>query len=117
MLVVQGTSSACKTFTLILEVGGVKATALVDSGSTATFASPQFVINAQYAITNHTAVKIMIADGAILWSDILCKDCKYEIQRESFISDMRVLPLKVYDIILGADWIYTHSPIGLESFQ
>lgn len=113
MHAVHVTSSACNTFTLILDVGGVKAKTLVDSGSSATFVSPQFVVKAQCAVTNHNAVKIMIADGAIMWSDTLCKDCKYEIQRELFISDMRVLPLKVYDIILGADWIYTHNPIGL----
>lgn len=29
------------------------------------------------------------------------------------MSDMRVLPLNGYDIILGADWIYVHSLIGL----
>lgn len=85
----------------------MKTTTLVDSGSSASFVSPQFVLKAQCIITNHTVVKVRIVDGAILWSDTLCKDCKYEIQGEQFTSDLRVLPLKGYDVILGADWIYT----------
>lgn len=62
---------------------------------------------------NPAAVKVMIADGGLLWSDTQCRGCTYEIQGEHFSSDMKVLSLKGYDIILGADWIYIHGPIGL----
>lgn len=43
MHVVQGTSLVSNTFTLTLKIGGVKATALVDSGSSATFVSTKLV--------------------------------------------------------------------------
>lgn len=42
MHAVNGTISASNTFTLSVLMGGLKAIALVDSGSSTTFVSPQF---------------------------------------------------------------------------
>nr|ADB85289.1 putative retrotransposon protein [Phyllostachys edulis] len=113
MHAVQGTSSVSNTFTLTLKIGGVKVTALVDSGSSATFVNPKLVTKIPCEIVNHTAIRVMIADRRLMGSDTLCQGCKYEIQGEKFSSDMRVLPLRGYHVIFGADWICTHNPIGL----
>jgi hypothetical protein len=37
----------------------------------------------------------------------------YSIQGHQFISGLRVLELQGCDIILGCDWIYDYSPVGL----
>lgn len=105
MHVVQGKTFACNTFTLLLKIGGVKATVLVDSGSSATFISSQLAQKVECRIANQYHVKVMIVDGGMLTSSSICSDCHYEVQGEKFVSDMRILPLKGYDIILGADWI------------
>uniref|UniRef100_A0A0E0CZI5 Reverse transcriptase domain-containing protein n=1 Tax=Oryza meridionalis TaxID=40149 RepID=A0A0E0CZI5_9ORYZ len=43
----------------------------------------------------------------------LCSDISYSIQHHQFTSSFRLLDLKGYDVILGCDWIYQHSPIAL----
>lgn len=46
-------------------------------------------------------------------SESACLACPYVIQNNHFKSDFRLLDVQRYDLILGADWIYHHSPIGL----
>ena len=46
-------------------------------------------------------------------SETSCSACSYSIQGHEFISDFRLLELKGYDIILGADWLLVHIPVGL----
>ena len=43
-----------------------------------------------------------------------CLSYPYSIQNHHFSSDFRLLEVKGYDIILGADWIFLHSPVGLD---
>jgi hypothetical protein len=38
----------------------------------------------------------------------------YFIQQHDFSSQFRLLQLKGYDVVLGCDWIKTHSPICLD---
>ena len=45
-------------------------------------------------------------------SETTCSVCSYSIQGQEFSSDFRLLELRGYDIILGADWIFAHSPVG-----
>lgn len=47
-------------------------------------------------------------------SDAACFSCNYVIQGHEFISNFRLLDVQGYDVILGANWIYQHSPVGLD---
>jgi hypothetical protein len=40
-------------------------------------------------------------------------NCSYSIQSHQIQSTFRVLELHGYDIILGCDWLYEYSPVGL----
>jgi hypothetical protein len=57
---------------------------------------------------------VAAAHGKQMLSTTACLNCPYNIQGHEFHSDFRLLELKGYDVILGADWIYTHSPVGLD---
>lgn len=46
-------------------------------------------------------------------SKTACVGNPYSIQGHSFVSDFRLLDVQGHDIILGADWIYTHSLVDL----
>lgn len=48
-----------------------------------------------------------------MWSKAHCKECSYSIQGKKSLGTFKILDLKGYDFILGADWIYSHSPISL----
>jgi hypothetical protein len=47
-------------------------------------------------------------------SDTACLNSKYTVQGHEFTTDFKLLEVNGYEIILGADWIYTHSPVGLD---
>ena len=47
-------------------------------------------------------------------SDTACLSCNYYIQGHEFTSNFRLLEVQGYDIILGADWIFNHSPVALD---
>ena len=114
MHAVMGINIPKHTFTLSVQIGNQVAIALVDSGSTATFMTPEFAAKANCKLTASPPLKVIVADGGLLYTEFTCHNCTYSIQNTEFISDFRVLKLKGYDIILGADWIYHHSPVELD---
>lgn len=91
----------------------MSATALIDSGSTSTFISPKFVSKAGLEIVNNDPIPVKVANGGTLYTGARCVDVPYMIQQHQFISTFRLLNLKGYDIVLGCDWIYHHSPLTL----
>ena len=59
--------------------------------------------------TNH--LNIFVADGTKLISTSTCKGFKWEKQGFIFQTDMRVLPFKGCDMVLGIQWLATLGPI------
>jgi hypothetical protein len=94
-------------------VGKHWATTLVDTGSDASFISAKFAVKANLKISLVKAATVAAANGKKMCSKTACMDCSYNIQGYQFKSAFRLLELQGYDIILGADWIYAHSPVGL----
>lgn len=109
-----GTPSSATAFTLKVQMGNQSAIALVDSGSVASFINVKFAIKANRKISSVDAVQVAAANGTNMISESACLSCPYTIQGHHFTSDFRLLEVKGYDIILGADWIFTHSPVGLD---
>lgn len=81
------------TFTLQVKVGQTMGLALVDSGSTTTFMSPQAAQQAGCTITPLKRVQVTVANGGKLTSAFSCFKTTYSIQGESFQSDIRILDL------------------------
>ncbi|KAE8780368.1 RNA-directed DNA polymerase [Hordeum vulgare] len=105
---------AKNTFILSVKIGFIMATALVDSGSTPTFVSPEMVAKLPVVPVPTPKVKVVVASGGILWNEFTSLNCPYEIQGHSFMDSFRVLKLKGYDMILGVDWLRKYSPIQLD---
>ena len=108
-----GTIPHIHTFTLKLTIGTVTATALVDSGSDSSFINAKFAIKSHCKISRVSPVQVAAANGTNMISQSACLACSYTIQGQEFSSDFRLLEVQGYDIILGADWLFTHSPVGL----
>lgn len=70
-------------------------------------------MRAKCQITPVSKLQIVAADGQVMLSDTACEACAYTVQNHAFQSDFRLLEVKGYDVILGADWIFQHSPIDL----
>jgi hypothetical protein len=109
-----GTSHPTNTFTLQIHMGKSTAGALVDTGSDVSFIHPKFAIKTNQTISTVPTVKVVAANGKTMLSNTACANCSYTIQGHSFTSDFRLLEVQGYGIILGTDWLYTHSPVGLD---
>lgn len=57
------------------------------------------------------AAKVTIADGSVMNCNSQVPQLQWWVQGQTLQSIVRVLPLKCYDLILGVDWLETHSPM------
>ena len=68
MHAIKGISIPKYTFILSVLVGNATATALVDSGCSATFMTPTFATRANCKMTPSKRLKVIVANGGILWT-------------------------------------------------
>lgn len=108
----QGTSRP-DTFLVIILINGRKPVGLIDSGSTSTFMDQEFAIKSQCPLKISEVKKVVVARGGELRSEVQVPEIQYVIQGEQFSNPFNLIPLKGYDIILGADWIFQYSAITL----
>jgi hypothetical protein len=102
------------TFSILVSIGGRKAIALIDSGSTNTFMDYTFASTTSCTISSTCATRAKVAGGGHLDSCATITDTSYCIQFELFSGDFTLLQLKGYDIIFGYHWIKQHNPIALD---
>jgi hypothetical protein len=74
---------------------------------------PTVIAKSGIKVTNHDPLKVIVANGNLLWTQAMTPHYPYTIQGHAFTSDFRILELQGYDIILGCDWLYDYSPVGL----
>jgi hypothetical protein len=98
------------TLAVQLMIGNKKVVALIDSGSTNTFLDKTFAINHNFPLIPMAKKKVLVAGGGELVSDAILPQLDYSLARKTFSHDFQILPLKGYDIILGANWLKKHSP-------
>jgi hypothetical protein len=109
----KGTTSAA-TFSVIVNIGGRRGIALVDSGSTDTFIYYTFASKLFCHIKSSTTQTVKVAGGGYLDTPAYINSTPYQIQHEQFSNDFKLLQLKGHAIIFGCDWIKQHNPIGLD---
>lgn len=95
-------------------IGKLTAIALVDSGSDASFINTKFALKSNCQVSEIDTVKVAATNGQEMLSNTASLNCPFTIQGHEFTQDLRLLSVKGYDVILGADWIYNHSPVGLD---
>lgn len=84
---------------------------LVDSDSTHSFVKQAFVNRAQCQVEPIPAVLVKIANGEIMHCSSRVPNLTWWIQGVTFHTDMHVLDLGAYDVILGIDWLEQFSPM------
>jgi hypothetical protein len=84
---------------------------LVDSGSSASFISAKLASQLSSVVPLNNVIKVQIAGGGILVCAQVIPQALWFIGDISFQSDLRVLPLSSYDMIIGMDWLERHSPM------
>jgi predicted aspartyl protease len=102
------------TFTVPVLIAGKLATALVDTGSTHTFMDLKFSTKINCSTTSNAMEKVIVAGGGELLTGAHVPSISYMIQGHTFSNEFKILPLKGYDIVLGGDWLLTHSPVKFD---
>jgi hypothetical protein len=83
-------------------------------GSDISFMSSTFAVKTTCKISKVEGAHVAAANGKLMMRDIACSNCSSSIQGHNFTSESRLIDIKGYDIILGADWIYMHRLVGLD---
>jgi hypothetical protein len=98
------------TLSVMVQINGHQAVALIDSGSTTTFLDSEFVKKTTLPIKHTSAHTVLVAGGGELQSAGYIPNCTFKIQNTEFTYDCKILPLKGYDMVLGANWLKHHGP-------
>uniref|UniRef100_A0A0A8Y0Z0 Uncharacterized protein n=1 Tax=Arundo donax TaxID=35708 RepID=A0A0A8Y0Z0_ARUDO len=94
-------------------IGKQEVLILVDSCSVGTFISDSMAQKLQYPIPSCEEERYSAADGGHMLCSQIIPQLQWFIQGHTFSQDVKVLPLKCYDLILGADWLEDHSPMSI----
>jgi hypothetical protein len=78
---------------------------LLDSGSSRSFVDQSLVTKLQCPVTTIATLKVKVASGDYMYCDKMVKNMQWWLQGHTFETDMRVLHLGGYDVILGMDWL------------
>lgn len=96
------------------EVGIVKAREiiiLIDSGSTHNFIDPRVAKISGVVVEQTPDLTVTVADGTRLCSKGVCRAFVWQMQWETFKTDVRVLTIGGCDMVLGVQWLSTLGPI------
>jgi Retroviral aspartyl protease len=95
-------------------VGNAPVYALIDSDSTHTFINPTVLNTQLHNIVATNPMIVMVANGDRMVTDSKCESLQFSIQGQEFQHDLRVLPVKGYDVILGLDWLSKLGPMCID---
>jgi hypothetical protein len=84
---------------------------LLDSGSSSSFISTSLATQLSGVQPLDKPVTVQVAGGGRLPCEAFLPQALWFIDDIAFQSDLRILPLAAYDVILGMDWLESFSPM------
>jgi len=78
---------------------------LIDGGSTHNFLKDRLARRLQCDVREVGPLSVGVADGKRLTTNQLCHDFRWNMQGNWFTTDVLLLPLESYDMILGVQWL------------
>ena len=107
-------TEAPNTFRMLGQIQKHKVLMLVDSGSSHCFVNEHIAAQLKGTERSIPPVQVKIADGGILTCDNELVNCEWWCQGTTFCSNLKVLPLGGYDVIIGMDWLQSHTPMRVD---
>uniref|UniRef100_A0ACD6ARB6 Uncharacterized protein n=1 Tax=Avena sativa TaxID=4498 RepID=A0ACD6ARB6_AVESA len=86
---------------------------LVDSGSSHTFISAELAERLPYTRNKISPMRVKVANGGMMHCTHELQNVEWWTQGVQFKTTFKILPLGSYDIILGFDWLSSHSPMNV----
>lgn len=93
---------------------GIPVHILVDSGSSCSFVSTALASKLSGGNTLPNPPRVRIADGSLVQCLQSFSNLNWEVQQHQFTSSFLALPMPSYDMILGMDWLASHSPMQID---
>jgi hypothetical protein len=59
-------------------------------------------------------VNVQVANGQVIQCSSKIRNAHWFIQYHEFVTDLKLLHLPYYDLILGIDWLAMHSPMRVD---
>jgi hypothetical protein len=95
-------------------IQGHEVLVLVDSGSSNSFINTKFISLLSGISQLSHPIKVQVANGHVLYCAAELSQAKWSIQGVDFVSDLKILPLPFYDVIVGMDWFESNSPMRVD---
>lgn len=86
---------------------------LLDSGSSHSFISDSLASKLQGVSTLQSALSVQVANGARLTYCAHLPHASWSVNGYEFISDLKILSMSSYEMILGMDWLEAFSPMKI----
>jgi len=96
------------------EIQGQLVKILLDSGSSNTFKRISLASKLSGRSDCQHPINVTVAKGNQMVYQQEFRQLSWTIQQCSFVSDVKVLPLSQYDLIVGMDWLVKHSPMKID---
>lgn len=87
---------------------------LVNSGSFSNFISENLIGKLELQAQDSGVSQVTIADGGKMTCSKVINGLEWWCQELSFTTDLKVLPLGGYDMILGMEWLEEFSPMWVD---
>jgi hypothetical protein len=86
---------------------------LADSGSSHSFVKDKLAGMLTGATPLSRLFSVAVADGAKMSCGFQLEQAQWEVQGYQFHTNMKILPLKHYDMVLRYDWLAQFSPMKI----
>ena len=96
------------------EIQGQSVKIPLDSSSSNTFMSTSLASKLSGISYCQHPINVTVANGNQMVCQQEFRQLSWTIQQCSFVSDVKVLPLSQYDLIVGMDWLVKHSPMKID---
>lgn len=95
-------------------VAGKKVLILIDSGSTSSFITKSLAVDLPGIQSLDVSVSVKVAGGGRLTCSQFIPQRAWTTQQQEFRTDLKILQLGTYDMILGYDWLTHFSPMNVD---
>ncbi|WVZ54191.1 hypothetical protein U9M48_005029 [Paspalum notatum var. saurae] len=109
---VSGTSSS-HTMQFEGSIQSHKLSVLLDSDSSNTFISSELASLLLGIQPLDQPISVRVANGELILCSSHLPNAQWSLQHCNFQSDLKVIQLQHYDLIMGMDWLESHSPMKI----
>ncbi|KAJ0491928.1 putative nucleotidyltransferase, Ribonuclease H [Helianthus annuus] len=103
--------SSYSTMRVVGTIGTRQIQILIDSGSTHNFVNSKLALRMNCFTKGVPEMKVLVANGKELDCNQLCPDFQWLMQGVWFKTDVLLLPLENYDMVLGIQWLQSLDDI------